>query len=285
MLGMKRKISRRKALQLFAGGLGGALCAASGWDAALLEPYQVEVVRQPIELPELGSGWRGKRLAQISDLHFGGFYTLAQAGSVLEQLQVLKPDMVLMTGDYLTRGGDISQALSDLQEFLPELSKSYPVYAVRGNHDYGAERQDLQNVFRQSRVNLLDNRWEALSFGGDELILAGSGSLLAQWDGVRELAQSLPPNKPAFLLIHEPDGADYSAYLGKFSLQLSGHSHGGQVRLPLLGALLLPELGRRYPLGLYRVGGMWLYTNRGLGTTTLPLRFRCLPEITLFELI
>lgn len=272
-------------MQLLAGGLAGTVCAASGLDAALLEPYQIEVVRQPLSLPEIGSAWRGKRVAQISDLHFGGFYTLEQAQAVLKRLNELKPDLVVMTGDYLTRGGSIQRALQDLQEFLPELAKWFPVYAVRGNHDYGAERQKLLDIFQQSRVHLLDNRWESLSLGGDDLILAGSGSLLAQWGGVKELAESLPPGKPAVLLLHEPDGADYSAFLGRFSLQLSGHSHGGQVRLPLLGAMLLPEMGRRYPLGLYRVGKMFLYTNRGLGTTTLPLRFQCMPEITLFEWI
>ncbi len=281
---MSEKISRRKALQWLAGGVVGTLCVASGLDAALLEPYQVEIVLQPLALPQECCGWRGKRLAHISDLHFGGYYTLEQAQVVLNRLRDLNPDVVMMTGDYLTRGGNIAQALSDLHEFLPELAKTFPVYAVRGNHDYGPERQRLLDIFRQSGVHLLDNQWETFSLGGEELIIAGSGSLLAQWGGVRELADSLPPNKPAILLIHEPDGADYSAYLGRFFLQLSGHSHGGQVRLPLLGALFLPELGRRYPLGLYRVGEMWLYTNRGLGTTTLPVRFRCLPEITLFEL-
>ncbi len=222
-------------------------------------------------------------MAQISDLHFGGFYTLEQAQVVLKRLNEIQPDLVVMTGDYLTLGGNFQRAFRDLQELLPELAKSFPVYAVRGNHDYGPARQTLLDIFQQSRVHLLDNRWEALSLGGDDLILAGSGSLLAQWGGVRDLAESLPPNKPAILLLHEPDGADYSAFLGRFSLQLSGHSHGGQVRFPFLGALFLPEMGRRYPLGLYRVGKMWLYTNRGVGTTTLPLRFQCPPEITLFE--
>jgi predicted MPP superfamily phosphohydrolase len=85
------------------------------------------------------------------------------------------------------------------------------------------------------------------------------------------------------LLVHEPDLAD-SASQYPIDLQLSGHTHGGQIRVPLLGALLLPVMGRKYSMGLYRVDGMWVYTNRGLGVNRPPLRFNCRPEITLFAL-
>jgi hypothetical protein len=86
------------------------------------------------------------------------------------------------------------------------------------------------------------------------------------------------------LLLHEPDLADKYSRYGRVALQLSGHSHGGQVRLPGIGPVILPHLGRKYDFGLYRVNDMWLYTNRGIGNISVPLRYNCPPEITLFTL-
>ncbi|OQY86641.1 MAG: serine/threonine protein phosphatase, partial [Anaerolineae bacterium UTCFX3] len=88
----------------------------------------------------------------------------------------------------------------------------------------------------------------------------------------------------AILLAHEPDFADVSAATGRFGLQISGHTHGGQVDIPLIGPPILPEMGKKYPSGLYNVNGMLLYTNRGVGVTTVNARFNCRPEITIYIL-
>ncbi len=99
-----------------------------------------------------------------------------------------------------------------------------------------------------------------------------------------KVLEALPEEGAAILLAHEPDFADESAATGRFDLQLSGHSHGGQVAIPFLGPLRLPLMGRKYPLGLYKVGRMTLYTNRGIGTVGLPVRFFARPEITVLTL-
>jgi predicted MPP superfamily phosphohydrolase len=109
-------------------------------------------------------------------------------------------------------------------------------------------------------------------------------SAAAEADDFPLLLSHLPPGAPAILLAHEPDLADESAASGRFMLQLSGHSHGGQVVLPLIGAPITPRLGRKYRAGLYRINGMQHYTNRGLGAAELHLRVNCPPEITVFEL-
>ncbi|MBE0695491.1 MAG: metallophosphoesterase, partial [Anaerolineaceae bacterium] len=92
----------------------------------------------------------------------------------------------------------------------------------------------------------------------------------------------VPKNFPAILLAHEPDVAIYTSKIGKFGLQISGHSHGGQINLPLLGPITLPEMGMLYPAGLYTLGDLLLYTNRGIGMTHIPIRMNCPPEITVF---
>jgi predicted MPP superfamily phosphohydrolase len=95
------------------------------------------------------------------------------------------------------------------------------------------------------------------------------------------VVRKIPEQGAAILLVHEPDFADVAAKAQRFDLQLSGHSHGGQVRLPWLGALRLPPLGRKYSCGLYRVGEMWQYTTRGLGMKPPQVRLNCRPEITM----
>jgi predicted MPP superfamily phosphohydrolase len=107
------------------------------------------------------------------------------------------------------------------------------------------------------------------------------------WEGaprLDEVTAQLSDNGAAILLAHEPDFADTSAATGRFDLQLSGHTHGGQVVLPFMGAPILPYLGRKYGSGLYKVGEMLQYTNRGVGMARLPIRINCPPEITLFVL-
>jgi predicted MPP superfamily phosphohydrolase len=129
----------------------------------------------------------------------------------------------------------------------------------------------------------LRNAVKTLRRGDAMLHLCGVDSVLEGVDRLDRVLEALPEGGAAVLLAHEPDFADTSAGTNRFDLQLSGHSHGGQVSLPLLRSAVLPRLSHRYPRGLYRVGGMFLYTNRGLGTHPR-FRFGCRPEITVFTL-
>jgi hypothetical protein len=131
----------------------------------------------------------------------------------------------------------------------------------------------------------LVNQGIAVEHNGGLVYLAG---LDDGWSGHPDLdtaLQGAPDQAPVVLLCHEPDLADRYAADGRVALQLSGHSHGGQVRLPGKGPLVLPFLGRKYDFGLYHVGGMWLYTNRGLGCISVPYRYNCPPEVTHFTLV
>ncbi len=141
----------------------------------------------------------------------------------------------------------------------------------------------MRHVLASGGVTELRNHVRTLSRNGASLHLCGIDSALEGEECLERVLDGLPKEGAAILLAHEPDCADTTAATGRFCLQLSGHSHGGQVRLPLLTPLFLPPLSRKYPGGLYRVGGMLLYTNRGLGARP-NLRFNCRPEITIFTL-
>jgi predicted MPP superfamily phosphohydrolase len=132
---------------------------------------------------------------------------------------------------------------------------------------------------------VLINEGVALGVGGATIYLAGLDDC---WSGRPDLSKALEklsPDTPAVLLSHEPDFADTFALDGRVSLQLSGHSHGGQIRLPGYGAFVLPKFAQKYDQGLFNVNGMWLYTNRGLGLGPVPHRVNCPPEVTEITLV
>jgi predicted MPP superfamily phosphohydrolase len=173
----------------------------------------------------------------------------------------------------------------DLMPSLARLNAKHGIFSCLGNHDLWTDVNVVTEAFKQVRMPLLVNQGVPISLGTDTLYLA---SLDDGWSGKPDLDAAMeewPEGAPTVLLMHEPDLATQYSLDKRINLQLSGHSHGGQVRFPFVGALILPYLSWKFPMGLYDVNGMWLYTNRGLGTTNVPLRVNCSPEITELTLV
>jgi predicted MPP superfamily phosphohydrolase len=252
-----------------------------------MEPnwFKVETIR--LKLPRLPRRFSGLRLAQISDIHMGGWMNLERLQRAADLVLDQKPDVLLITGDFLI-GGDLAaisdQTIQDLMTGLSRLASAVPTFAVLGNHDYWVDVKTVRHVLSASGITELTNSIHTLKREDETLHLCGVDDI---WEGAPRLEDVLVQLKEggaAILLAHEPDFADTSAATGRFDLQLSGHTHGGQVVLPWIGPPVLPYLGRKYPSGLYKVGDMFQYTNRGIGMARLPLRINCPPEITLFVL-
>jgi hypothetical protein len=142
----------------------------------------------------------------------------------------------------------------------------------------------VERSLSQAGVEVLRNSVKTIQRGGAKLNIAAVDDVRQKMDRLDQVLEMLPEEGAAILLAHEPDFADVSSLTGRFDLQISGHSHGGQIVLPIIGPPLLPAMGRKYPSGLYYVNNMLLYTNRGIGVTTINARFNCRPEITLFTL-
>ena len=161
------------------------------------------------------------------------------------------------------------------------------VFAVLGNHDYYSGPDSVTNIVSVMGMTLLRNKGQMISNGKAQLWLAGVDDVEAEQHDLDAAMLGAPRSCPTILLAHEPDYADLVSADGRVILQLSGHSHGGQVRLPFIDTALLPlpYLGTKYPSGLCQVGDMWLYTNRGVGMTILPWRLNCPPEITVIKLV
>lgn len=289
MTSQKKDLSRRdflKLLKVASIDLGLFAAGGAGW-SFFVEPGLVMVESISLQLQRLSSAFSGIRIAQISDIHMGGWMNTERLQKVVDLTTAENPDLLLLTGDFLT--GHIfdkssEQNLQDLIEILSPLAKSIPSFAILGNHDYWTNPDAVRDMLRLSGIVDLTNSIFTINRGNEKLHLCGVDDV---WEGdvrLDHVIAQLPEYGAAILLAHEPDFADESVATGRFDLQVSGHSHGGQVVIPFYGPPILPYLAQKYPSGLYKIGSMFQYTNRGIGMIEPSVRFNCPPEITVFTL-
>ena len=255
----------------------GGLGAASLAYMKRFEPASPTLERVTIDLPELPPALDGLRIGQITDTHIGLPQTTENLTWAIEQMRREQPDLIAITGDMAGR----KSGITELPRLLGQLSAPLGVYAAPGNHDYMEGLADVSAALSLAGIPLLMNQSRRLGWNGADFWLAGVDEI---WDGRPNFAAAragVPADAFAVLLAHSPDVADDAAAHG-FALQLSGHTHGGHLRLPVLGPFARPRYGMRYVMGRYQVGQMALYVSRGLGG--MPLRLRCRPEATIFTL-
>jgi predicted MPP superfamily phosphohydrolase len=287
----KRAVSRRDFLRILKlAGLDLVLLSlVGGYYLKEYEPDHLEVVDIKLKLPRLPKSFSGFRMAQISDLHFGGWMGPNRLEEVFSALSSLSPDLVAITGD-LTLGHfrhsreEDQERYAELVQVLSKHTGDYLTVGTKGNHDYWVDPSVMGWIFQEGGVLDLNNATHRIESGGKSLYLAGVDNVWYGEDRLDLVNGQIPNDECAILLAHEPDIADTSAQAGRYDLQLSGHSHGGQIVLPFFGPPVLPRWGKKYPSGLYRVGDMLQYTNRGVGMVPPYIRFNCRPEITLFTL-
>ncbi len=242
---------------------------------------EIAVDRVTVPIPQLPAALDGYRIVQLSDFHLFPFTTLAFITQALEIAQQLKPDLIALTGDFVTHE---AAAIGEMKRALGQLDARDGVFATLGNHDHWSNPNVVRAGLRDAGINVLHNR--SIPLAGGAVYLTG---LDDGWVGRADFAAALeqaPGDSPIILLMHEPDMIDVYAQNPRVVLQLSGHTHGGQIRVRKpRRAYTLPYLGRKYDMGLYRVGDAWLYTNRGIGAVIVPVRVNCPAEITEFTLV
>ncbi len=279
-----RTLSRRGCLKALGYGiLGVGAGGLLGYGYTFhIEPEWLSVERLNVPIKGLTSNFDGLRLVCLSDFHFEPYTQLDFIERVVERVNQLEPDLVCLLGDYVFTHAESINALAPV---IARLTAKQGVYATLGNHDLWTNAETVKSGLEQQGIPVLFNQSVALDVGNDSLILAG---LDDAWSGEPDLQAALagaPQETPVILMLHEPDFADEMAQDARIALQLSGHSHGGQVRLPFYGAPFLPRFARKYDQGLYLVGNMWLYVTRGVGVIGPPGRFSCRPEITEITLV
>jgi len=275
-------LTRRDFLKISGLSLATCLVGSAGVLAIANEAYQPVVRHVTISIRNLHPALEVYRIVQISDFHLYPYTTSGLVRKAVEMANNLKPDLTVLTGDYVWR---IVDAAYDLAAILSGLDAKHGMYSVLGNHDYWTNAAVVTDAFQQQRLPMLVNKGVPIQVGNAKLFLAG---LDDGWSGHPDLDAVLadaPPEAPVVLLYHEPDLADQVSLDGRIDLQLAGHTHGGQVRPPNRKPYFLPYLGRKYDFGLYQVNGMWLYTNPGIGMISVPYRYNCPPEVTEFTLV
>lgn len=251
--------------------------------ATRIEPNALVVEPVTVQLDRLPSAFDGLTIAHISDLHFGGWMNAERMATVVKRINALNPDVVAITGDFVTR--ITPQMAHEMAQTLGQLCAPEGVFGVFGNHDHWTNAQRVGDALAAGGVRVLVNESVTLHRDGAVLVIAGLDDI---WENRQDLNAALrdsPPGAAVVLLVHEPDYAHTVAEDGRVGLQLSGHTHGGQIRLPGIGALVLPQLGRDFDQGLFRLeGGLQVYVTRGVGMLSPAVRFLCPPEITLITL-
>lgn len=251
--------------------------------AKLIEPNWIEINSLQLTLPRLPPEFHGYRIVQISDIHRDQWMTTQRLQRIVRLVNQQQPDLVAITGDLVTRNS--SSLIPSLQPALEQLTPKDQTFAVLGNHDHENDTNALIKVLEQSGVFHLCNTIHTIKRGDAALHIAGVDDVQMGKNRLDLVLQQLPNAGSTILLAHEPDFANISAATGRFDLQLSGHSHGGQIRLPFFKPMILPPWAQKYYAGGYQVGDMLLHTNRGLGMTGLHLRFFARPEISVFTLV
>jgi len=247
----------------------------------LTERYRLATSRATYGIANLPADLDGLRVAHLSDFHAGPATPLWFIRRAVEQANALAPDLIVLTGDYVD---EEDSSPDECAGALGELTAPLGVYAVTGNHDYRVGADAVAGALSQTGITVLRNANVALGQGERRLWLAGLEETAGHHEDFLATFEGIPEDDPVVLLSHSPDVLPRAAALG-VDLVLAGHTHGGQVCIPGVGAPHAPlRISSKYVAGPNRIGRTRIYVSRGVGMTCLPIRFGCPPEIGLLTL-
>jgi predicted MPP superfamily phosphohydrolase len=263
------------------------LVVAFAADAFWLEPSSLRIAPHSIVLKrDGGKSFDRLRIAVIADLHAGAPYIDAhKVEKVVRLTNQERPDLILLAGDYVVRGvvGKHYMPIELIAPLLKPLHARLGVYAVIGNHDRWDNAERIARELEKAGITVLENRAVAIRNHGQTIYLAGIGDDYTHAAKPALALASVPAGQPALCLTHSPD--IFPSLPATCLLTIAAHTHGGQVRLPLLGRLIVPsKYGRRYAAGTIHEQDRYMFVNTGIGTSMIPVRFRVPPEISILDL-
>ncbi|MHB8754981.1 MAG: metallophosphoesterase [Candidatus Acidiferrales bacterium] len=240
----------------------------------------IELTEHRMGLENLPEAFRGFRIVHLTDLHHGLYFPADALSAVVELTNELEPDIVAVTGDFVTRSRNYIEPVA---EMLSGLRARSGVFAVLGNHDFRVGADAIARALGKNGIEVLRNRHVTLRRKGQKCYLAGVDDLLYRADLSRAM-RGIPHGAPTLLLSHNPAIIGEAANMG-INLVLSGHTHGGQVKLPFIGCVYgRSEKNMRFKIGRDSLGPTQIYVSRGIGTVVLPVRYGCPSEIPHFVL-
>ena len=271
-------ISRRNFIKWGLGVTGLGLMASYPF---MIERYIVHVNHYRLSVRDLPESFEGFRIVHLTDLHYGSLVPLWWLRRVMRLTTKQKPDLIVLTGDYV-RGRDSREGLDTIWPEILKLDAPSGVKMVLGNHDHWAAHDHALELLENSGRSLR-NRAEVIVRGRDELVLAGVGDLLEDEVGIDAALEGIDDRTPRLVLAHNPDTADMD-YYSRVDWFICGHTHGGQVDIPFIGTPVLPVRNKKYNYGVKSNGRSKLFISKGIGWAVYPVRFNCAPEVAVLEL-
>lgn len=260
-------------------------------DAFWFEPQRLVVNEATLELPRWPQALDGTRVALLSDLHVGSpYWKLPDLERLVQRTNKMQPDLVLLAGDYLINGVRFGRWIDpeSIAHVLGGLRAPLGVVAVLGNHDWWNDGYRVRRALRDNGIAVLENEALPLARNGQPFYVVGLADALTRQIRLPRALASVPDGAPYLVLVHEPDV--FPEIPASAALTLAGHTHGGQVRLPLLGRPVVgSQYGQRYAAGHVvenekTAGEKHLFVTTGVGTSIFPVRFGVPPEIALLTL-
>jgi hypothetical protein len=259
--------------------------ALLGW-SVFVEPGRLLVLSTPVVSSRWPAGPPPLRIAVLTDLHVGSFRNgLDHLEAVVSRTNDQGPDLVVLLGDFVIRGGAGGSFVppEPIAKRLAGLRARYGLAAVLGNHDWWFDGPRVRAALEHAGIRVLENEAIPLGAGRQRFWVAGVGDLWTRRVDIQAALSVVPTGAPVILLTHNPDV--FPEVPERVALTLAGHTHGGQVALPLLGRPIVPSrYGQRYAYGLVVEDGRALFVSPGIGTSIIPVRFRVPPEISLATL-
>jgi predicted MPP superfamily phosphohydrolase len=255
------------------------------FEGFLREPNHPLAEHIEVRLARLPEAFDGFRIAQITDIHFGPYMDQPELERSVRLAQQFQPDLVALTGDFVSHPFHQRDGLEGARNAEPCADvlarwKGVPMIAVLGNHDHWNNADLVEGSLTERGIKVLRNGAQAIEREKQVLWVAGIDDALEGHADVSQCIAKIPRTDATILLAHEPDFADHAAKF-PIDLQLSGHSHGGQVRIPGIGPIILPAMAHKYHTGLNRVGTLQVFTSHGVGLINPPVRLNCPPKVSL----
>lgn len=273
-------VSRRRFLQTASLFSLSSLSAASS-TYQLVGTEEIEVTQHTVRLKNLPRVFDGLKLVHLTDIHHSKFVSLNEVLRMVELSNQQDPDVVLLTGDYITWS---KKFISPVGEALGNLKSRFGVYAVLGNHDVRVNADQVAQALKKAHIEVLRNASARIDLRGEGLWIAGVDEYMYGESDIPAAMMEIPRLQPRILLAHNPEIIGEAAR-HQIDFVLAGHTHGGQVRIPYMRSInVVTQPGREVLEGFVSNGRTQMYISRGLGKVVVPLRILCPPEIPVFYL-
>ena len=251
-----------------------------------IEPGRLVVRHQTIQIANWPSELNGLKVAVLSDIHVDNwFVTEKKVRTIVERTNQLQPDMIVILGDYMSGDGHVKHKVEPevFAPILKNLNAPLGVYSVLGNHDWWYDGKHVRQELERNGIKVLENEVMQVNARNRSLWLVGLSDLWTRPQRVNETIDKVPQGEPIIALAHNPD--IFPGVPQRVQLLVAGHTHGGQVRFPLIGSVVQSSrLGERYSRGHVFENNHHLFVTTGIGTSIIPVRFGVPPEIVLLTL-